>query len=336
MPIISVIVPVYNVEPYLSRCIDSILAQTFTDFELILVDDGSPDNCGKICDEYAEKDSRIVVIHKENGGLSSARNAGIDRAFKNISCEFLAFVDSDDFITEKYLEKLFEATDDGVDITSCDMLCFTDHDELLSEMKALKTEDTKETYSGAEAVKHLYKMDGSISIEAWCKLYRKGLFSTIRFPEGKIHEDQAIVPILIYNARKVVCMGDALYCYFKRSNSITRELFSLRRFDDIEALSNCETFFLNNGEYDIAYLVNKRKIVLWSLYTLYARKAGIYKELPSDYKMPKIKALHNLEKRMSFDRFTWRLSQLYPFWVKPYTYWVKLLKMLRLYNNISD
>ena len=109
MPLISVIVPVYKVEEYLNRCVDSILSQTFTDFELILIDDGSPDNCGKICDEYAQKDNRVCVIHKKNGGLSSARNTGIDWAFKNSNSQYITFVDSDDLITKDYLEKLNDA-----------------------------------------------------------------------------------------------------------------------------------------------------------------------------------------------------------------------------------
>ena len=109
MPVISVIVPVYNVEKYLHRCVDSILAQTFTDFELILVDDGSPDNCGKICDEYAEKDSRIHVIHKVNGGLSDARNAGLDWAFANSNSEWVTFIDSDDWVDKYYLEYLYNS-----------------------------------------------------------------------------------------------------------------------------------------------------------------------------------------------------------------------------------
>ena len=106
--LISVIVPVYKVEKYIHRCVDSILAQTFTDFELILVDDGSPDNCGMICDEYALKDNRIHVIHKENGGLSDARNAGIDWAFEHSNSEWITFIDSDDWIHSRYLEKLYQ------------------------------------------------------------------------------------------------------------------------------------------------------------------------------------------------------------------------------------
>ena len=140
MPLISVIVPVYKVEPYLSRCIDSILAQTFTDFELILINDGSPDNCGKICDEYAQKDNRIHVIHKENGGLSSARNAGIDWAFANSNSQWLTFIDSDDWIHHEYLELLLSgATSTNTDICVCE---YTETSEF-SDFEKLSTANTQ-------------------------------------------------------------------------------------------------------------------------------------------------------------------------------------------------
>ena len=123
MPLVSVIVPVYKVELYLRRCVDSILAQTFCDFELILVDDGSPDNCGSICDEYASKDSKIHVIHQKNGGLSAARNAGIDWVFANSDSKYISFIDSDDWVHEKYLELLVKAIETNHDdFSQCALL----------------------------------------------------------------------------------------------------------------------------------------------------------------------------------------------------------------------
>ena len=120
-PLISVILPIYKVEEYLDRCVQSIVNQTYTNLEIILVDDGSPDNCPAICDEYAQQDSRIRVIHKENGGLSSARNAGIDWAFENSNSQWLTFIDSDDWIHPQYLELLPSAvTDNNTDIGSCE------------------------------------------------------------------------------------------------------------------------------------------------------------------------------------------------------------------------
>ena len=338
MPQISVIVPVYKVEEYLSRCIDSILSQTFTDFELILVDDGSPDNCGKICDEYAQKDNRIYVIHKENSGLSAARNTGIDWALKNSNSQFITFVDSDDLITSNYLEKLTDAIlDDCVDISACKMHCFSEYEKLLLDIKLTPLPvSSPSTYTGKSAVLHLYKMDGEISIEACGKLFRKSLFSNIRFPENKVHEDQAIIPILLYSSQKITTIDNQLYCYFKRNDSITGEGFSNKRFDDIDALESCEKYFKNRQEYTNAELANKRKIVLLSLYNLQAKHDNKHNQIPQKYKISSRKALYNLEKRMSYDRFTWRLSQIYPQLVKPYSIWVAILKKLKLYKNTNN
>ena len=179
---ISVIVPIYKVEKYLHRCIDSVLAQTFTDFELILVDDGSPDNCGKICDEYAEKDNRIHVIHKENGGLSDARNAGIDWAFANSDSEWITFIDSDDWIHPKYLETLYNAVKEtGCEISICGYEETTGDspkvDDINLQAVIVSTED-------------FFCEHNVNAVVAWGKLYKKELFREIRYPVGKLHEDE--------------------------------------------------------------------------------------------------------------------------------------------------
>ena len=138
MPTISVIVPVYKVEKYIHRCVDSILNQTFSDFELILVDDGSPDNCGAICDEYAAKDSRVVVIHQENGGLSAARNAGIDWAFANSDSQWLSFIDSDDWVHPEYLQKLLDtAVNNSAEVAFCTLTAFTEDEHGYQEVPFL-------------------------------------------------------------------------------------------------------------------------------------------------------------------------------------------------------
>ena len=180
--LISVIVPVYKVEKYIHRCVDSILAQTFTDFELILVDDGSPDNCGKICDEYAEKDNRIHVIHKENGGLSDARNAGIDWAFANSDSEWITFIDSDDWIHPKYLEALYNAVKEtGCEISICGYEETTGDspkvDDINLQAVIVSTED-------------FFCEHNVNAVVAWGKLYKKELFREIRYPVGKLHEDE--------------------------------------------------------------------------------------------------------------------------------------------------
>lgn len=331
MPLISVIVPVYKVEPYLSRCIDSILAQTFTDFELILIDDGSPDNCGKLCDDYAEKDSRVFVIHQENRGVSAARNAGINWALNNSDSKFFAFIDSDDAVTDNYLEKLISGVaNPSVDIVSCKMQFITEQGEKLAPDQYVN--NPPEQFNGRDAVYHLYKMDGKLSIEIWGKLYRKNLFANIRLPEGKIHEDQAMVPIILYSAKNVVVFFDELYIYYVRNESIMHQKFSVARFDDITALQSCEDFFVKKEEHEIVSLINNRKLVIQALYTLTARKEGIYKDIPKQYKISKFKALHTLEKRMSTEQFSWRLSQVCPKLVKPYSIWASILKKFNLYK----
>lgn len=334
MPKISVIVPVYNVEKYIYKCIDSILSQTFTDFEIILVDDGSPDNCGNICDEYAKSDNRISVIHRENGGLSAARNSGIDWIFKNSDSEYLTFIDSDDSIAENYLEKLITGMNENTDVVSCKLNFFIEETKKSETDGSFNT--TPEQFTGKEAVWHLYKMNGKVRTEACAKLYRKHLFSDIRFPEGKIHEDQFIIPILLYNSRNVVAIDDPLYTYYIRKGSITHGNFSAKRFDDIEALQSCEDYFKGKNEQEISELVKHKKQLFHALYVINARKSGVYKTLPPKHKMSILKALRTLEKSMSFNRFTWRLNQFYPKLVKPYSYWVQILKKLHLYKDIQD
>ena len=235
MPNISVIVPVYKVESYLRRCVDSILAQTFQDFELILVDDGSPDNCGAICDEYAVKDSRIRVIHQENGGLSAARNAGIDWAFANSDSQWLSFIDSDDSVSPEYLSRLYSlAINHNADLCICDFQsvlpdgriepCNLSIPEMISTGRAL-LEDCV-IYSNWRFVL------------ACCKLYRKTIFEGLRFLNEYIHEDEAIIHRTLGNAQKVCCIPDKLYNYMVRTDSITGSGKSIKSTDYLTALSD--------------------------------------------------------------------------------------------------
>lgn len=253
MPKISVIVPVYNVEKYLNRCIDSILAQTFTDFELILVDDGSPDNCGKICDEYAEKDERIHVIHKENGGLSDARNVGIDWAFAKSNSEWITFIDSDDWIHPRYLETLYDAVKStGCEISICAYEETTggnpEVDESQLEAEIVNTED-------------FFCEHNVNAVIAVCKLYKKEDFKDIRYPVGKLHEDEYTTYKILFKYEKIAFANQPLYYYYTNSESIMRSEWTPKRMDSIEAIENQANFFsLNNYqkafEYSIKYLLN--------------------------------------------------------------------------------
>lgn len=215
MPKISIVVPVYKVEKYLDRCVKSILKQTYSDFELILVDDGSPDNCPVLCDEWERKDDRIKVIHKENGGLSSARNAGLE-----IACgEYIGFVDSDDWIDEKMYETLLTA------------LLRNDADYAFSEMKVVKDENItyiqpqyeEKVLSQNELFKIFFRVDNKdIHYCACDKLIKKQILSNIRFWEGMRFEDIDFNFNVLMKCTKGVYVNQVTYYWFYNQEGITR------------------------------------------------------------------------------------------------------------------
>ncbi len=211
--LISVVVPVYNVESYLHRCVDSILAQTFTNFELILVDDGSPDGCPAICDEYAEKDSRVVVIHQANGGLSAARNAGIDWAFANSDSQWIMFVDSDDWIHTRMLELTYTANkNNNTSICMCKYIRVNDEAIIPTE-----TIDEETLVLAAEEA----WCDMVTRTHAVCKLYHKKMFAHIRYPLRVLHEDTFTTHKVFFQTDKISVLNTPLYFYYRNYDSIT-------------------------------------------------------------------------------------------------------------------
>lgn len=224
---ISVIVPVYKVEKYLDRCIKSITTQTYRNLEIILVNDGSPDGCPKICDSWAALDSRIIVIHKDNGGLSDARNAGIDKA----TGEYLTFIDSDDLITPNMIEVLLNiAISEDADIVATTMKPFYNEDPAL-EIK-------KSTVISDDASLILTKiMYSSSNWEACGKLYNKLLFSPgLRFLEGKLYEDMHFMPRIFGKAKRAAISYSAMYYYYQRNDSIMGKSKDIISIDLIEIL----------------------------------------------------------------------------------------------------
>lgn len=223
---ISVIVPVYNVEQYLERCVDSIISQTYTNLEIILVNDGSTDNSGKLCDELAKKDERIRVIHKENGGLSDARNRGIDEA----ESDLVGFIDSDDYIDSDMYEVLLK----NLNNTDADLSMCALYDVYNNTPEAQVT--NKETWklSSEQAIKMV--MEAKIlSVTAVNKLYRKSLFTDLKFEVGKIAEDAFIMIKLLDKCEKIVATNEKKYYYVHRENSITTQKFSTKFLNVIEA-----------------------------------------------------------------------------------------------------
>lgn len=213
--LISVIVPVYKVEAYLPKCVDSILNQTFQNLEILLVDDGSPDNCGRICDAYAEKDPRIRVIHKENGGLSSARNVGLDAA----TGEYIGFVDSDDWIEPEMYAQMLAVLEKH----DAQMVCAGRYD--VDEETGAKTVGLcpakEECISGEEFAGRVFLWDHCDS-SAWDKLYRRELLQGFRYPEGRVCEDVPVTYRLALNAQRVALCDKPLYNYYHRTGSISK------------------------------------------------------------------------------------------------------------------
>lgn len=321
MPEISVIVPVYKVEPYLRECVDSILAQTFTDFELILIDDGSPDNCGIICDEYAERDNRIIVIHQENGGLSAARNSGLDVA----KGEYVTFIDSDDVVSPLYLNHLYNnIIEKKCDIVSLKQVDFN-RDSLSINYKSISKAFVM---TGKESVISLYSHEGIVGISAWGKLYRSILFKSIRFPNGKIHEDQAIVPVLLYCAEKVYCSLSEFYGYRLRENSIMSSAFTIKRYDNIEALMSCLHFFNSVGEKDICNLIETELALFKYLYQNEAKRTGLISQVPKKYRVKELRTLYYLRNHLTDSFYTYQLAKYHPRLVLPHEYIRKIKKIL--------
>lgn len=237
------IVPVYKTEPYLCRCVDSLLIQTFKDFDLVLIDDGSPDGCGKICDEYARQDYRVHVIHQENGGLSAARNAGLDWASANSGSRWISFVDSDDWVHPYYLEWLKRAAVQGnTRVAICGALWTAG--EPLSE----PDEDAVAIYKPKD---YYYKETVNASV-AWGKLYNKACFQDIRFPVGRIHEDEFVTYKILFQQERLSVISAQLYAYFQNDSGIMRGKWTVKRLDALEAIEEQIAFFDKEGYPDIA------------------------------------------------------------------------------------
>lgn len=263
--LISVIVPIYKVEKYLARCVDSILCQTYQNLEVILVDDGSPDGCGAICDAYAQKDSRVRVIHKPNGGLSSARNAGIDAA----AGEYLAFIDSDDWIDADMMELLYNTMlHHNAQIAEC------------SFRHILQNRVEEETPCTASCIvgTNLDALEGCLDWKhfkpvACNKLYSRKIIQDIRYPVGRLHEDEFTTYKFFYNADKVVYIDVSKYNYdHTREDSITNKKFNEDHLDACFAFRERAEFFHEHNIVSLEKKMNDMYVwVLWDRLSLAAR-----------------------------------------------------------------
>ena len=263
-PTVSVLIPVYNVERYLPRCLDSVLAQTWTDYECIVVDDGSTDNSGSICDEYARKDSRFIVIHKENGGLSSARNA----AMKISSGEFLCFIDSDDYVLPNFLERLFEIQlQTKADIVKCDYFSPVPGNEKISENVTVER--------AIDFTEKLIRDD--VGSQVCLYLSRRVLWDTFIFPTGRLVEDMLTFYKVCITANSVAITSEKLYFYFMaRPDNISNSQKNLEKNLIDRALAFSERYYFSQGLYD-----KSTQVVLFSKAVLFFNSAITVKK-PQD------------------------------------------------------
>lgn len=234
--LISVIIPIYKVEKYLNQCIQSVVGQTYKNLEIILVDDGSPDNCPSICDKWALKDERIRVIHKKNGGLSDARNAGL----KVAQGEYIAFIDSDDWISPDMYEKLLRVMkEERADICACNIKSCYEEREVVWGCE-------KYTVGNSEQILKMLYDDTKYPVSAINKLYRCECWKSLEFPVGKICEDAFTTYKLVHNANKIVQIPEAFYCYRIRTESIMTSGFSIKKMDEEEAW-RCNYLFIREN-----------------------------------------------------------------------------------------
>ncbi len=219
-PLVSIIIPVYKVEPYLEKCVRSVMEQSYRNLEIILVDDGSPDNCPALCDGLANKDRRISVIHKENGGLSDARNCGM-QASKGT---YIYFLDSDDYIMPDAIKKMMMVMlEANADIVCADYCSVTEDGRYIDHGH----QNLRSDFSAGQAIDYFSTRDWG----AWGKLYKRSIHQNIHFPVGRIHEDEAIMFQLISRCNLIAVLPDVLYSYLKRNESITAQTYTKKKMD---------------------------------------------------------------------------------------------------------
>lgn len=249
-PLISIIVPIYNVQVYLRSCIESILSQTYLNLEIILVDDGSTDDCPAICEEYAQKDNRIVVVHKKNGGLSDARNEGL----KISKGEYITFVDSDDLVSKYFIETLYSAISlCSVKLAICLVRCFFDEQKLIDE----RTTTLFDIYDKKRALQQFCSLNFNKStpfISACSKMYHRSLFDSISFPIGKIYEDVYAGYRIIDQVDKVVAVSCSLYYYRMRNDGIMGQKETHPYQDVLQPYQSAIEYFNRTNQSDLSSL----------------------------------------------------------------------------------
>lgn len=299
MPTISVIVPVYKVEAYLDRCVESILAQTFKDFELILVDDGSPDNCPAMCDAWAEKDSRIKVIHKENGGLSDTRNVGFEA-----SCgEWITFIDSDDYVHADMLQALYDAVQTHhVKVSICGF----------ARTEGEPLDNPQNLAAHLWSAEDFYVQRNVNATVAWGKLYHRSV--VLPYPKGKLHEDEFVTYRILFACERVAVLDAPLYGYYQNPTGIMGSTWNPRRLDAMSAFEERIAFFAKLGKPELR---NKqtRGYLHWLVTQL--REINDQKQFSKEMRIIKKQGKKLIricikEKLLTADADMWMCAMIYP------------------------
>jgi len=262
-PLISVVVPVYNVEKYVEQCIRSIINQKYKNLEIIIVDDGSTDSSGRICDDLSKLDNRIKVIHKSNGGLADARNAGID----NSNGDLIGFVDSDDYIHPDFYEELYNIMEEKeTDIAECQFLR-VDVENIENVQSIIDDENKKRNCQvtvedNISALRELYgpRLQPYIQkVVVWNKLYKRALFNNVRFPVGKLHEDEFTTYKILHNCKRIVSINKVMHGYMQTKNSIMRKIIKQQRIEDnLMAYEEAANYFRNIDNRELEFKVLRR------------------------------------------------------------------------------
>lgn len=312
MATIDVIVPVYKVEKYLGQCIESILSQTYNDFRLLLINDGSPDRCLDICREYETRDDRITVIDQKNMGVSVARNVGIELSLQDSSSKWITFIDSDDWIHPKYLEYLVCAAEStGVGISACGVHSTNSEKAVFNETCYSCTVDDTE---------HYFVERNFDAVVPWGKLYNKQAFKSVRYPKGKRYEDEYTTYKVLFTYPKIAIIETPLYYYYQNPKGFMNSGWTPARLDMYQALEEQIQYFKDMG-YDTA----KRSVIRRYLLNIHnkLKKTTIAEEI-AFLKKKKNENLKEYAKQLDLndDRDSWVMTQIYPIKMKIYWYMI--------------
>ncbi|HFU3707801.1 TPA: glycosyltransferase family 2 protein [Streptococcus suis] len=266
--LVSIIVPIYNVEKFLPRCIESICNQTYENIEILLINDGSTDESEQICVDFMARDPRIRYFLKENGGLSDARNYGIERACG----KYLAFIDSDDFVESDFILRLYDAL--VQQNASVAIAGFSKVDENGTILKKEQLENEELVLTGREVCKKLHSEKGQVFVVAWNKLYKKELFTNLKYAKGKLHEDEYLAYQLFYEIERIAIVEECLYYYVERRESITRTQMTDLRFECLIEYQLLRIDFFNSKNDSELLTLNQQAFLLFVIQFLEQNRSG--------------------------------------------------------------